>query len=256
MPAATVLDAMAHQAQDYLAGGMDAVVAKPIQLDQLVAARKNEVASFVSKREQFQAEIQASQQRIETLQHEREQVNSQIADLEAQKEEQETDILTREENLKGQRHRLTELQQRRGTIEVELAQFPAKFGTGMGGSGKGRRLGIRSPRVTSPSPDLLVRADCAFHGVYAMELRSTQGQARSPSGLPIPVVRRLQALSESLSCLLLLLPLLLLPSRLLLPAHFQVASHRPPTILPSLLPVGLLPITGQFKAVPVSAMLV
>src|SRR5262249_4529936 len=53
------------------------------ELDQLVAARRNEVASFVTKREQFQAEIEASQQRIEALQHEREQVNSQIADLQA-----------------------------------------------------------------------------------------------------------------------------------------------------------------------------
>ena len=92
------------------------------ELDQLVAARKNEVASFVTRREQFQVEIEASQQRIEALQHEREQVNSQIADLQSQKDEQETDILTREENLKEQRRRLTDLQQRRGTLDVELAQ--------------------------------------------------------------------------------------------------------------------------------------
>ncbi len=92
------------------------------ELDQLVAARKNEVASFVTKREQFQAEIESSQQRIESLEHEREQVNSQIAALGEQKDEQETDILAREDNLKGQRNRLSELQQRRGTVDVELAQ--------------------------------------------------------------------------------------------------------------------------------------
>jgi len=35
---ALTANAMAHQAQEYLAAGMDAVVAKPIQLEQLVAA--------------------------------------------------------------------------------------------------------------------------------------------------------------------------------------------------------------------------
>jgi chromosome segregation protein len=65
---------------------------------------------------------EASQQKIETLQHEREQVNEQIAGLEAQKDEQETEILTREENLRDQRRRLGEIQTRRGGIDVELAQ--------------------------------------------------------------------------------------------------------------------------------------
>lgn len=92
------------------------------ELEQLVTARKNEVASFVSKREQFQAEIESSRQRIETLEHDRDQVNEQIANLEEQKDAQETDILTREENLKEQRRRLGEIQQRRGVIDVELAQ--------------------------------------------------------------------------------------------------------------------------------------
>lgn len=87
-----------------------------------MAARKNEVASFVTRREQFQAEIEGSRQRIETLQHERDQVNEQIANLESQKEEQETDIHTREENLKDLRRRLGEIQQKRSVIDVELAQ--------------------------------------------------------------------------------------------------------------------------------------
>jgi chromosome segregation protein len=92
------------------------------ELEQLVTARKNEVASFVTRREQFQAEIESSRQRIETLEHEREQVNEQVANLEAQKDEQESEILTREESLKEQRRRLGEIQQKRGTIDVELAQ--------------------------------------------------------------------------------------------------------------------------------------
>jgi chromosome segregation protein len=92
------------------------------ELEQLLAGRKNEVVSFVTRREQFQAEIETSRQRIEVLRHEREQVNNQIVELDTQKTEQETEILTREENLKEQRRRLTDLQQRRSTIEIELAQ--------------------------------------------------------------------------------------------------------------------------------------
>jgi chromosome segregation protein len=92
------------------------------ELEQLVTSRRNEVASFVARREQFQAEIEGSRQRIESLQHEREQVNEQISTLEAQKDEQETEILTREENLKDNRRRLGEIQTRRGGVDVELAQ--------------------------------------------------------------------------------------------------------------------------------------
>lgn len=92
------------------------------ELEQLVQSRRSEVSSFVTRREQFEREIQDSHARIETLQHQREQVNSQIADLATQKESQETDIQTREENLREARRRLAELQQRRGTIDVELAQ--------------------------------------------------------------------------------------------------------------------------------------
>jgi chromosome segregation protein len=92
------------------------------ELEQLVAARKNEVASFISRREQFQGEIETSKQQIEALQHERNQVNEEISNLEGQKDEQETEILNREETLKEQRRRLGEIQQRRGVIDVELAQ--------------------------------------------------------------------------------------------------------------------------------------
>ncbi len=92
------------------------------ELEQLVQLRRNEVASFVQRREQFEREIQESQSKIEGLQHQREQVNTQIAELGTQKQAQEGDISSREENLKDHRRRLTELQQRRGIIDVELAQ--------------------------------------------------------------------------------------------------------------------------------------
>ena len=56
------------------------------------------------------------------MQHEREQVSAQTAELVGQKNSQELEISTREENLRGQRNRLTELQNSRGAVEVELAQ--------------------------------------------------------------------------------------------------------------------------------------
>jgi len=49
-------------------------------------------------------------------------VNAQLADLLAQKQTQETDIASREENLREQRRRLTGLQEQRGALDVELAQ--------------------------------------------------------------------------------------------------------------------------------------
>ena len=92
------------------------------ELEQVLTARRGEVESFVTKREQFLAEIEQARQRIEALQHERDHVNTQIADLQGQKDGQENGILTREETLKEERRRLGELQQRKATIEVELAQ--------------------------------------------------------------------------------------------------------------------------------------
>ncbi|MGH7990041.1 MAG: chromosome segregation protein SMC, partial [Limisphaerales bacterium] len=54
--------------------------------------------------------------------HEREQVNAQAAELLGQKNSQEAEVSSREENLRSQRSRLTELQNQRGGIEIELAQ--------------------------------------------------------------------------------------------------------------------------------------
>src|SRR6185369_14070643 len=63
-----------------------------------------------------------SKRQIERLQHEREVTNNQTAELIAQKDVQEGEILAREEDLRNQRRRLTELQQERGTLDVEVAQ--------------------------------------------------------------------------------------------------------------------------------------
>jgi chromosome segregation protein len=92
------------------------------ELTQIVEQRRGEISTVVSRKEQAESEIQESRGQIERLAHEREQVSAQTAELMGQKDSQETDILAREENLRSQRGRLTELQNQRGSIEIELAQ--------------------------------------------------------------------------------------------------------------------------------------
>ena len=91
-------------------------------MTQALEQRRGEVSSFVGRKEQAESEIVDSRAQIEKLRHEREQVGAQTAELSGRKNSQETDISSREENLRGQRNRLTELQNQRGTIDVELAQ--------------------------------------------------------------------------------------------------------------------------------------
>ncbi|HEX3800994.1 MAG TPA: chromosome segregation protein SMC [Verrucomicrobiae bacterium] len=92
------------------------------ELAQLVTQRRSEVSGFLNRKTQAESEIQDSHRQIESLQHEREQVNTQAAALLGEKEMQEVDISAREDALREQRRRLTECQQQRGTIEIELAQ--------------------------------------------------------------------------------------------------------------------------------------
>lgn len=93
-----------------------------VEVSNLLQQRRHEVESFVTRREQAQAEIADSHNKIEALTHEREQVNTQLAALQGEKEEQELAVLSRDEDLRGQRRRLSDLQQQRGAVDVELAQ--------------------------------------------------------------------------------------------------------------------------------------
>jgi chromosome segregation protein len=88
----------------------------------LLQQRRAEVESFVTRRAQFEEEIADSQKQIESLTHDREQVNLHLASLQAEKETQDLEVISREEDLRGQRRRLTELQQQKSTLEIELAQ--------------------------------------------------------------------------------------------------------------------------------------
>jgi chromosome segregation protein len=92
------------------------------ELKQVVEQRRGEISAVVNRKEQAESEIQESRGAIERLAHEREQVNAQAAALLGRKNEQESDVSSRDESLRSQRGHLTELQNQRGAIDVELAQ--------------------------------------------------------------------------------------------------------------------------------------
>ena len=69
--------------------------------------------AFVGRKERAESEIQESRGLIEKLQHDREQVNAETAELVAQKQSQDGEVSSREEGLREQRRRLTELQEKR-----------------------------------------------------------------------------------------------------------------------------------------------
>ncbi len=92
------------------------------ELSQLVQQRRSECSAFLERRAQFEAEIEESRRQMDRLAHEREQVSRQTAELVAQKEAQDADIAQREEQLRDQRRQLTDHQQQRSTLEIELAQ--------------------------------------------------------------------------------------------------------------------------------------
>jgi chromosome segregation protein len=92
------------------------------ELAQLLENRRSETASFVTRRAQFESEIEQAGRRIDSLQQDRGLVNARLGDLTGQKEVQEQQIATREEDLREKRRAQSELQQRRGGLEVELAQ--------------------------------------------------------------------------------------------------------------------------------------
>ncbi|MCO5053629.1 MAG: chromosome segregation protein SMC [Verrucomicrobiae bacterium] len=92
------------------------------ELEQLLAQRRSEISSFTTRKAQAEAEIAEARGQIEHLGHERTQVNAQTADLLVRKQEREGEVTSRDEALREQRRRLTQLQEQRGAAEVELVQ--------------------------------------------------------------------------------------------------------------------------------------
>lgn len=92
------------------------------ELAQIIEQRKSEISSFIARKAQAESEIADSRAKMDHLAHDREQVNAQAAELLGRKQAQEADVTSRDESLREQRRRLTQLQESRSTIDVELAQ--------------------------------------------------------------------------------------------------------------------------------------
>ncbi|HTL56745.1 MAG TPA: chromosome segregation protein SMC [Candidatus Limnocylindrales bacterium] len=92
------------------------------ELAHAVEQRRAEIGGFATRKDQAEAEIQESRIQIAKLQHDREQVNAETAELIAQQQTQEGEIASREESLREQRRVLTQTQERRSSLDIELAQ--------------------------------------------------------------------------------------------------------------------------------------
>ena len=92
------------------------------ELTQVVEQKRGEISGFVGRKEQSEKDILESRGLIARVQHDREQVNAATGELLGRKQGEEQEISSREEGLREQRRKLTEVQQQRGAIEVELAQ--------------------------------------------------------------------------------------------------------------------------------------
>jgi chromosome segregation protein len=99
-----------------------ALVQRIRELAQVIEQRKSEISGFINRKAQAESEIADSRSHMERLAHDREQVNAQAAELLGRKQTQEADVLARDEALREQRRRLTQLQDQRGALDVELAQ--------------------------------------------------------------------------------------------------------------------------------------
>jgi chromosome segregation protein len=94
-----------------------------VELDQWIATRRSEIASFSGRKAQAESEIAESRARIEHLGLDRERINERAAEMLSRREVEEGEIASREEALRGRRRQLADFQQQRGALEVELAQI-------------------------------------------------------------------------------------------------------------------------------------
>jgi chromosome segregation protein len=93
------------------------------ELTQLLEQRRRDTASFVERKQQAETEIEQSRASIGQVEHARNQVNLEMGALSSQRAEQENEVTGRESGLRDQRAQLAGLQEQRGSIDVELAQF-------------------------------------------------------------------------------------------------------------------------------------
>jgi len=93
-----------------------------VELTHLAEQRRSEIQGFLQRQLQAETEMAESRQKIESLQHEREQVNVQVTERLSLKEAKEEEITAADTGLREQRRSLNEIQELRGNVEVELAQ--------------------------------------------------------------------------------------------------------------------------------------
>jgi chromosome segregation protein len=92
------------------------------ELTQLLDRRRADIGGFLQRKGQAEAEIRESRQLIEGLEHQREQLSQHTATVIGQRDAVESDVTSRDEALREDRRHLNELQERRASHEVEIAQ--------------------------------------------------------------------------------------------------------------------------------------
>lgn len=92
------------------------------ELGASIARLQSELSTFGERKANLEAGIAESRRIMERLAGDRETLSQQIAHQLEEKKFQEGEIGAREDQLRGHRNRLHDLQQRRGQLEVELAQ--------------------------------------------------------------------------------------------------------------------------------------
>lgn len=92
------------------------------ELAHLAEQRRAEIQNFLQRKTQAESEIAESRQKIEGLQHEREQVNIQVAERVNYKDAKEEQITAADGGLREQRRSLNDLQEQRASVEIEIAQ--------------------------------------------------------------------------------------------------------------------------------------
>ncbi|MFT4689798.1 MAG: chromosome segregation protein [Limisphaerales bacterium] len=92
------------------------------ELENLVERRQSEMGSFHERKTEAQNEVNTSRHEMERLEHEREQSRVAVSNLCSSKDEEDQKIRGRENGLRGDRERLSNLQEKRSSLDVELAQ--------------------------------------------------------------------------------------------------------------------------------------
>ena len=92
------------------------------ELTHLAEQRRSEIQSFLQRKTQAESEIAESRQKMDGLQHEREQINRQVADRLALKNAKEDQIAAADDGLREQRRALHEQEEQRASVEIEIAQ--------------------------------------------------------------------------------------------------------------------------------------